>query len=103
MVNKKDKIIGLDLNLIDQESLLRIAEKVEKEVKDFIEKQLPLKTNYDVIIYLENDGKRINFSIDIVLNGELAGIIDYDAIVGDAINVARKVLERELRKYKKTS
>ncbi len=103
MVSKKEKIIGLNLDLIDRDILSSIAEKIEKEVKSFIEKQVPPKTNYDVIILLENDRKRINFSIDIVLNGEFAGVIHYDAIVGDAVNVARKILEQELQKYRKTS
>ena len=103
LVSKKEKTIGLNLDLIDQDILSSIAEKIEKEVKSFIEKQVPPKTDYDVIILLENDGKRINFSIDIILNGEFTGIIDYDAIVGDAVNVARKILEQELQKYRKTS
>jgi transcriptional regulator NrdR family protein len=96
---KKSKSLNLDLSRIDPEKLSEIIEAVEKEVRSFLDQTLPPKSEYDLVLSLENDGEKISFLIDISVYGGYSDITDYDRIVGDAINIARKRLEEELRKY----
>ncbi len=98
---KKTRIIGIDFSRIKPETLSHIASIVERTVKDFLEENLPPKSEYDLVLSLENTGDRILFTIDIGVKGGYTDIVDYDRIIDEAINTARKALENELKKYRR--
>ncbi len=98
---RKIKVLNLDLSRINPDVLSKILEGVEEEVKSFLRDSLPSKSDYDLVLSLENDGERIFFTIDIGVTGGYGDIVDYDSIVRDAINIARRRLEEELKKYRR--
>ncbi len=98
---KKTKEIGLNLEKLDEQALLEILERVENEVKKFLQEVLPPKNEYDLVISLSKEKDRIVFTIDLGIKAGYEDLINYDDIAGDAINVARRELERELQRYRK--
>lgn len=100
---KKTKEIGLNLEKLDEQALLEMLEKVENEVKKFLQEVLPPKNEYDLVISLSKEKDHIVFTIDLGIKAGYEDLINYDDIVGDAINVARRELEKELQRYRKNS
>ncbi len=101
MVNKnreKTKEIGLDLDKIDLNILENILKKTESEARKYLKEKIPPNTDYDLILSVEKN-KDITFRIDLGIRGEYEEIINYREIVGDTINVARKIFEQEIGKY----
>ena len=97
----KKKILNLDLNAISVEDLVNLCEIVEKSVRAYLREKLPAKEEFDLVVSVEKDDK-ITITVDIGIVGRYSGLIDYEAVIGDAINYARRVLESELEKFRRT-
>jgi hypothetical protein len=98
---QKIKILNLELERIDLNTLLNIADKVEKGIRRFLDEKLPPKSEHDLIISITHEGDHITLSIDVGVKAGYADLINYDKIVGDAINIARRIFEREIKKYRR--
>lgn len=99
---RKIKEIGLNLEKLDEQILFKILERVENEVEDFLRKVLPPKSEYDLVISLSKENNYIIFTIDLGIKAGYEDLINYNDIIGDAINVARRRLEKELQRYRRT-
>lgn len=102
MAKTKSKDLDLDLNKIDIMVLEDIIRKIEGAVENYLSERLPPKSEYDIIIKLDKKTDKIVFNVDIGVKGGYSDIIDYDKLVEDAINIARRLLENELKKYRKS-
>ncbi len=102
MVNKrKIKILNLELERIDLDILSDIASKIEKSIRNFLDGKLPPKSEYDLIISIAHEGDRITISMDIGVKAGYTDLMNYDKILGDAINIARRIFEEEIKKYRR--
>ncbi|ADI32691.1 hypothetical protein [Staphylothermus hellenicus] len=99
---RKTRIKTLNLNLeeIKLEDLANIIEYVEEHVREYLEQVLPPKSEYDIIVKITHEGDKITLFLDIGVKAGYIDIMNYNKILGDAINEARRIFERELRKYK---
>jgi len=100
---KKTKTLNLDLNKLDEKTLTSILSRIESTLKDFLDKKLPPKSEYDLILSISKEEDKITLLIDVGIKGGYSDIYDYDTIIGDAINVARKEFERIIKQYKKNT
>ncbi|RLG81523.1 MAG: hypothetical protein DRO13_00920 [Thermoprotei archaeon] len=99
-MDKRVREIGIKLEELDLDKLSAILEKVEREISNYLKEKIPRKAEYDLVLCIDRNDK-ITLYIDLRIIGIYDDIINYDRIVGDAINVARKAFEREIRKYRK--
>ncbi len=102
MAKTRSKELDLDLNKIDLIVLEDIIRKIEEAIENYLSERLPPKSEYDIIIKLDKKTDNIVFNIDIGVKGGYSDIIDYDRLVEDAINIARRLLENELKKYRRS-
>ncbi len=96
---KKIKSLNLALVELTNEKLGEIASKIVDKVEEFLSEVLPRKTEYDLTVKLVKKEDHIDFIIDLGIRGGYIGVINYEKLIGDAINIARRVLENELRKF----
>jgi hypothetical protein len=98
---QKIKILNLELERIDLDKLSSIADKIEKTIRKFLDEKLPPKSEYDLIISIAHEGDHITLSIDIGVKAGYTDLMNYDKIVVDAINIARRIFEEEIKKYRR--
>ena len=102
MTKTRSKELDLDLNKIDIIVLEDIIRKIEEAVENYLGERLPPKSEYDIIIKLDKKADKIVFNVDIGVKGGYSDIIDYERLAEDAINIARRLLENELKKYRRS-
>ncbi|WP_052833831.1 hypothetical protein [Staphylothermus marinus] len=94
------KILNLNLEEIKLDDLTNITEHVEKHIREYLEQVLPPKSEYDIIVKAVHEGDKITLFLDIGVKAGYTDIMNYNKILGDTINEARRIFERELKKYK---
>jgi len=95
---RKVKNIGLNLSNINVDDLMDIVEKLDMEIRRFLKSKLPPRVEYDIVISIEKKDV-VTITIDIHILGGYGDLVDYDSIVNDAVNYARRLFEEYLRKY----
>lgn len=99
LLDKKIHKIGLKLSDITLEDLLDLLNYLEIEIEKYLKTKLPPKTDYDLVLSIEKNNI-ITFTIEIGIMGRYEDLIDYKAIINDTINYARRIFEKELKKYR---
>jgi len=98
---RKANSASLNIDSITLDDLVMLAEKLESSIRAYLKQKLPSKDEFDITISIEKR-EGLTISIDIGIIGKYEDLLDYKAIIGDAINYARKVFETELEKYRRT-
>ncbi len=96
---KKVKSLNIALIELTNGKLEEIASKIVDKVEEFLSGVLPPKTEYDITVKLVKKEDRVDFVIDLGVRGGYSGVINYESLISDAVNIARRVLENELRKF----
>lgn len=101
MPKPRIKILDLKLDEIELEDLIKITDHIEERIREYLEQVLPPKSEYDIIVKAEHEGDKITLYLDIGIRAGYTDIMDYDKIIGDVINVARRIFEKELSRYRR--
>jgi len=99
---KKIKVLNLKIKELNLDVLEDILLKVERSVEDYLKQKLPPKAEYDLILRIDKNDD-ITLYIDIGVIGIYEDLIDYNKIIGDAINLARRIFEEKIKRYRRNT
>jgi len=83
---------------LGEEVLEDILLEVEEKVSEYLSSKLPRRSNFNTIVSIELRDGQANLVLDLEASGPFGDVYNYEQILQDAINYARRVFEELVEK-----
>lgn len=94
MIPDKDKLYFSTLSNLREEELEELVNMLEKEAERYLERILPPKTDYSIVISIVRKSNQIDVILDIAVRGNIVYSRDFSSIISETVkHVKEKLIE----------
>lgn len=99
LLARRARPLNLRVEDIDVDELTAILSRVENEVSKFIRERISPSIDYYLVLGLSKSDS-LTLVIDLNFAGRYEDVSSYKSIIDDAIEIGRRVFEREIERYR---
>ncbi|MEM1642331.1 MAG: hypothetical protein QXO48_03595 [Desulfurococcaceae archaeon] len=93
---KSNKLYFSTLSSLSEDELEELVDTLEREAEKHLEKILPPKTDYSIVISIVKKSNSVNVVLDITVRGSIAYSRDFNNVVAETIKHIRDKLTEVL-------